>query len=77
MEGILLGEADILSRSSFDKPMASGHDDETMLGNFISAIRNQFPLVINSDDGQYADIGFGTAGGKVLAKLAPVMFHNS
>ena len=77
VEGILLGEADILSRSSFNKPMASGDDDETMLQNFITAIRNQFPLVINNQYVEYADIGFATAGGKVLAKLAPVMFRSA
>ena len=74
VEGILLGEADILSRSSFDKPMTSTDEDEVMLGGFIGAIRRKFPLAINNDDDEYRDVGFCSASGKVLAKLAPLMF---
>ena len=74
VEGILLGEDDILSRSDFNEPMASGDDEQVMVGNFISAMRSTFPLAINNDDGVPCDVGFATAGGMRLAQLAPKMF---
>ena len=74
VEGILLGENDILSRSDFQKPMAPGYSDEVMWGNFLSVIRSKFPRAINNDDMEPADVGFCTVGGKLLAKLAPRMF---
>ena len=75
VEGILLGEADTLSRSDFKTPWESTSDDKAMLGNFIRAIRNRFPLAINNDDMIYADVGFSTVGGKLLAELGPIVFR--
>ena len=74
VEGVFLGEKDILSRSDFEKPMAAGQSDEVMWGNFLTVIRSKFPRAINNDDMQPADVGFCTVGGKLLAKLAPRMF---
>ena len=74
VEGILLGEDDILSRSDFEKPLAPGESDKIKLGNFISVIRSKFPLAVINDDMEGCDVGFCTVGGKLLAELAPKMF---
>ena len=74
VEGILLGEEDILSRSDFETPMASTGE----WGNFICEIRNEFPLAVNKDDdSDPCDVGFCTAGGNLLANLAPMMFRTA
>ena len=68
VEGILLGEDDILSRSDFEKPLAPGESDKMKLGNFISVIRSKFPLAVINDDMEGCDVGFCTVGGKLLVK---------
>ncbi|NNE55188.1 MAG: hypothetical protein HKN32_04150 [Flavobacteriales bacterium] len=74
VEGLLLGKADILSRSSL---LASSTDDGGMVSRYINAITSKLPLAINNDDGIAKDVGFATARGKVLAALAPMMFASA
>ena len=69
VEGVLLGEADIISRSK----LLNG-EGEGVVSQYINAIVSKLPLAVNNDDMEGKDVGFATAGGKVLAKLAPMMF---
>ena len=82
VEGFLLGEEDILSRTSFTKreALSSFKKQEASMGewaNYIRAIRNKFPKGLCNGNLIGGDVGFCTAGGKVLAKLAPIVFRSA
>ena len=76
--GLPLGETDLLSRSALlnmDRQEASS--DHALVCNYIRAIVRKLPLAVNNEDRIPEDVGFATAGGKTLAKLAPMMFASA
>lgn len=71
-KGIFLSEADILSRSAI-----LAMDNKGIASQCVEAITRKLPLAVNNDDGVPNDVGFATAGGKVLAALAPLVFASA
>ena len=72
VEALLLGEADILSRSVLLNGAGQGE-----LSQYINAITSKLPKAFADNGDEATDVGFATAGGKVLAKLAPLMFASA
>ena len=72
VEEVLIGEADILSRS-----VLLNGEGQGLVSQYMNAIISKLPLAVNNDDMEASGVGFATAGGKVLAKLAPMMFASA
>ena len=70
MDALKLGEDDIPSRSS----LLEGTAGKGNLRKYIKAITSKLPYAVNNDDDIPNNVGFATAGGKVLSKLAPLAF---
>ena len=68
----VLGETDLLSPSAIREVENRGE-----VNSCIHAITSKIPLAVNNDDMRGDDVGFATAGGKVLATLAPLMFTSA
>ena len=73
MDNLHLGIEDIPSRSSLLKGTAGVGN----LRKYIKAITSKLPFAVNNDDGIPRNVGFATAGGKVLSKLAPLAFASA
>ena len=69
--GLLFGAGDLPSQYVLLQEAPAGSND---VERYIHAVTSKFALAVNTDDGEPADVGFATASGKALARLAPMMF---
>ncbi len=79
-EGLLLDETDILSRATLlgkGELPPSTNPTASAVNEYIMTITSKLPFAINNDDYIAKNVGFAAAGGKLLAKLAPMMFASA